>query len=45
METADVTRQKIEKGTNPKGEQDYRDHYLKSETQRHMQMRTLCVHY
>ncbi len=28
METADVTRQKIEKGTNPKGEQDYRSHYF-----------------
>lgn len=41
METADITRQKIEKGTNPEGEQDYRDHY---ETQRHMQMRTLCAH-
>ncbi len=28
METADVTRQKIEKGTNPKSEADYRGHYF-----------------
>lgn len=28
METADVTRQKIDRGTNPKAEPDYRDHYF-----------------